>query len=169
MAGKICSGFDTELCAGLTWQIETYCDAWKSLVREEVFSVYGDLEPSKNAKDELLASDKVYTCKLCGNPWHHGEEGWTKSRNRHWYCPACSPVTQQQLHSIASGQRLVGFGGYGHLTYEQVLRLDNDWCQRLAIYVLHEPDADRRDPRLLPLAVFVLARMKGQVSASDEC
>ena len=54
MAGKICSGFDTELCAGLAWQCETYCDAWKS----EVFSVYGDLEPSTNAKDELLASGK---------------------------------------------------------------------------------------------------------------
>ena len=54
MAGLSCPGLGSDLRDGVAWQCELYAEAWKSLVTEEVHSVYGAHEPSAAEKDDFL-------------------------------------------------------------------------------------------------------------------
>ena len=56
-------------------------------------------------------------------------------------------------HYIKSGDHTVGFGAYANFTYNEVLRVDPDWCGKIVQYALVEPQAD---PKALPLALFVM-------------
>ena len=56
-------------------------------------------------------------------------------------------------HYIKSGDHTGGFGAYANFTYNEVLRVDPDWCGKIVQYALVEPQAD---PKALPLALFVM-------------
>ena len=70
MAGLRCFGLDDELIDAVVWQCGRYSDAWKSLVTEEVHSVYGVYEPSVQQKYDLLASGTcIFDVYFEAVPW----------------------------------------------------------------------------------------------------
>ena len=70
MAGLRCFGLDDELTDAVAWQCGRYSDAWKSLVTEEVHSVYGVYEPSVQQKSDLLASGTcIFDVYFEAVPW----------------------------------------------------------------------------------------------------
>ena len=97
----------------------------------------------------LATMSQHWKCRQCNTAWVEGR--WTRSRRGLWYCNTCWP--RESTPTIKSGDRTVGFGAYANFTYNEVLRVDPDWCGKIVQYALVEPQAD---PKALPLALFVM-------------
>ena len=74
--------------------------------------------------DMLATMSQHWKCRQCNTAWVEGR--WTRSRRGLWYCNTCWP--RESTPTIKSGDRTVGFGAYANFTYNEVLRVDPDWC-----------------------------------------